>query len=66
MTIRSVMFAAPWLLVAVISSPLALATEEKGQPVQKPECPKGQVWDSKSQKCALQTSAVHDSSQPEY
>ncbi|MFG6203100.1 carbohydrate-binding module family 14 protein [Pseudomonas retamae] len=66
MTIRSVMFAAPWLLVAVISSPLALAAEENGEPVQKPECPKGQVWDSKSQKCVLQTSAVHDSSKLEH
>lgn len=57
MTIRSVMFAAPWLLAAVLASPLALATDKEDEPVQKPECPKGQVWDSKSQKCALQTSA---------
>ncbi|MCP1476410.1 hypothetical protein ABIA54_004744 [Pseudomonas sp. EB276 TE3739] len=56
MTIRSVMFAAPLLLVAAMASHLALANNE--QEVQKPECPKGQVWDSKTQKCVMQTSSL--------
>ncbi|CAI8795831.1 exported hypothetical protein [Pseudomonas sp. IT-347P] len=58
MTIRSVMFAAPLLLVAAMSSQLALASGDEKDPVQKPECPKGQVWDSKTQSCVLQTSSL--------
>ena len=58
MTIRSVMFAAPLLLVAAMSSQLALANGDEEAPVQKPECPKGQVWDRKTQKCVLQTSSL--------
>ena len=57
MTIRSVMFAAPLLLVAAMTSHLALANGDEEE-VQKPECPKGQVWDSKTQKCVLQTSSA--------
>ncbi|MFW9078498.1 hypothetical protein ACOI9X_04335 [Pseudomonas sp. P2757] len=55
MNFRSVMFAAPWLLAAALSSSLAFASDEEA-PVKKPECSKGQVWDSKTQKCVLQTS----------
>lgn len=58
MTIRSVMFAAPWLLAAALSSPMVMASGDEKNPVQKPECPKGQVWDSKTQKCVLLTSLV--------
>jgi len=58
MTIRPVMFAAPLLLVAAMSSQLAVASGGEKDPVQKPECPKGQVWDSKTQKCVLQTSSL--------
>ena len=66
MTIRSVMFAAPLLLVAAMASQLALAKGDEEE-VQKPECPKGQVWDSKSQKCVLQTSsAVPDTDRTDY
>ncbi|WP_223259122.1 hypothetical protein [Pseudomonas moraviensis] len=58
MTIRPVMFAAPLLLVAAMSSQLVVASGGEKDPVQKPECPKGQVWDSKTQKCVLQTSSL--------
>lgn len=58
MTIRPVMFAAPLLLVAAMSSQLVVASGDEKDPVQKPECPKGQVWDSKTQKCVLQTSSL--------
>lgn len=67
MTIRSVMFAAPLLLVAAMSSQLALANGDEEAPVQKPECPKGQVWDSKTQKCAMQVSkALSDADRTDY
>ncbi|VVO53221.1 hypothetical protein PS876_00396 [Pseudomonas fluorescens] len=59
MTIRSVMFAAPWLLAAALSSTMLMASGDEKNPVQKPECPKGQVWDSKTQKCVLLTSGAH-------
>jgi Flp pilus assembly protein TadD len=66
MTIRSVMFAAPLLLAAVLSSHLAFANGDDDAPA-KPNCPKGQVWDSKSQKCVLQTSsAVPDADRTDY
>lgn len=58
MTIRPVMFAAPLLLVAAMSSQVVVASGGEKDPVQKPECPKGQVWDSKTQKCVLQTSSL--------
>ncbi|MFJ4196720.1 tetratricopeptide repeat protein [Pseudomonas sp. NPDC089534] len=56
MTIRSVMFAAPLLMAAVLASPLAFAHGDEDEPVKAPNCPKGQVYDSKSQKCVMQTS----------
>ncbi|MFJ2715278.1 tetratricopeptide repeat protein [Pseudomonas sp. NPDC087346] len=66
MTIRSVMFAAPLLLAAALSSHLAFANGDDDAPA-KPNCPKGQVWDSKSQKCVLQTSsAVPDADRTDY
>ncbi len=43
------------LPVAALSSPAAFAVDESDA-VKKPECPKGQVWDSKTQQCVLQTS----------
>ncbi|WP_375122250.1 hypothetical protein [Pseudomonas sp. LW8] len=56
MNIRQMLFAVP-LLVAVLSSPAAFAVDESDA-VKKPECPKGQVWDSKTQQCVLQTSGT--------
>ncbi|MCF4996811.1 tetratricopeptide repeat protein [Pseudomonas syringae] len=58
MTIRSVMFAAPLLMAAVLFSPLAFADGDEDEPVKKPDCPKGQVWDSKTQECVLVTSSL--------
>lgn len=54
MKIRQVLFAIP-VLVATLSSPSIFAGNESDA-VKKPECPKGQVWDSKTQQCVLQTS----------
>jgi tetratricopeptide (TPR) repeat protein len=54
------MFAAPLLLVTALSASMAFAN---GDEVRRAEtnCPKGQVWDSQSQKCVMQTSrAVPD------
>lgn len=66
MTIRSAMFAAPLLLAAALSSHLAFANGDDDAPA-KPNCPKGQIWDSKSQKCVLQTSsAVPDADRTDY
>lgn len=53
MNIRQMLFTIP-LLVAALSSPSVFAGESDA--VKKPECPKGQVWDSKTQQCVLQTS----------
>lgn len=67
MTIRSVMFAAPLLVAAMLSSPLALAHGDEDEPVQKPNCPKGQVFDTKTQKCVMQTShLVPDADRTDY
>ncbi|MGP6459526.1 tetratricopeptide repeat protein [Pseudomonas parakoreensis] len=67
MTIRSVMFAAPLLLVTALSASMAFANGDESAPVQKPNCPKGQVWDSQSQKCVMQTSrAVPDADRTDY
>ncbi|MBV4473499.1 tetratricopeptide repeat protein [Pseudomonas sp. B2M1-30] len=67
MTIRSVMFAAPLLMAAVLTSPLAFAHGDEDEPVQKPSCPKGQVYDSKTQKCVMQTSSlVPDADRTDY
>ncbi|MDH2078908.1 hypothetical protein [Pseudomonas atacamensis] len=54
MNIRQVLFAVP-LMVTALSSPAVFAVDESDA-VKKPECPKGQVWDSKTQQCVLQTS----------
>lgn len=67
MTIRSVMFAAPLLVAAVLASPLAFANGDEEAPVQKPNCPKGQVFDTKTQKCVMQTShLVPDADRTDY
>ncbi|WWL45604.1 tetratricopeptide repeat protein [Pseudomonas parakoreensis] len=67
MTIRSVMFAAPLLLVTALSASMAFANGDESAPVQKPNCPEGQVWDSQSQKCVMQTSrAVPDADRTDY
>ncbi|MCU1761858.1 tetratricopeptide repeat protein [Pseudomonas sp. 14P_8.1_Bac3] len=63
---RLAVFTAPLLLAVALSGSLALANGEDNAPA-KPNCPKGQVWDSKSQKCVLQTSRlVPDADRTDY
>ncbi|MEB0229068.1 tetratricopeptide repeat protein [Pseudomonas sp. 10S4] len=57
MNIRFAVFATPLLLVAALSSTLVFAHGDDAAPA-KPNCPKGQVFDSKSNKCVLQTSSL--------
>ncbi|MCX2899596.1 hypothetical protein [Pseudomonas mandelii] len=46
----------PLLLAVAFSSSLAFATNDEAAEPVKPNCPKGQVWDSKQQKCLMQDS----------
>ncbi|VVM69053.1 hypothetical protein PS662_01699 [Pseudomonas fluorescens] len=57
MNSRLAVFTAPLLLAVALSSSFALASDEKEEPA-KPNCPKGHVWDSKSQRCVMQTSRL--------
>jgi Flp pilus assembly protein TadD len=57
MSIRFAAFTTPLLLVAALSSPMAFAHGDDDAPA-KPNCPKGQVFDSKSNKCVTQTSSL--------
>jgi tetratricopeptide (TPR) repeat protein len=57
MTIRFAVFTAPLLLAVAFSSSLAFANGDDEEPA-KPNCPKGQVWDSKQQRCLKQTSSL--------
>lgn len=66
MNSRLSMFTAPLMLAVALSSSLALANGEEDTPA-KPQCPKGQVFDTKSQKCVLQTSKlVPDADRTDY
>lgn len=66
MNIRLAVFTTQLLLAVALCSTLALANGEDEEPA-KPNCPKGQVWDSKSQRCVLQTSRlVPDADRTEY
>ena len=54
------------LFAVALSCSLALANGEDDAPA-KPNCPKGQVFDTKSQKCVLQTSGlVPDADRTDY
>ncbi|WP_283184193.1 tetratricopeptide repeat protein [Pseudomonas svalbardensis] len=67
MTIRFAVFTAPLLLAVAFSSSLALANGDDEEEPAKPNCPKGQVWDSKQQKCLKQTSSlVPDADRTDY
>ena len=61
MNLRFAVFTAPLLLAgcltAALTSSLALAHGDEDEPA-KPNCPKGQVFDSKSNKCLKQTSSL--------
>jgi tetratricopeptide (TPR) repeat protein len=48
---------APLVLAVALSSSLAWANGEEDTPA-KPQCPRGQVFDSKAQKCVKQTSLL--------
>ncbi|KJZ43209.1 tetratricopeptide repeat protein [Pseudomonas fluorescens] len=66
MTIRLAVFTAPLLLAVAFSSSLAFAHGDDEEPA-KPNCPKGQVWDSKQQRCLKQTSSlVPDADRTDY
>ena len=66
MTIRFAVLTAPLLLAVAFSSSLAFANGDDEEPA-KPNCPKGQVWDSKQQRCLKQTSSlVPDADRTDY
>ncbi|HCS42809.1 MAG TPA: hypothetical protein DIW52_08285 [Pseudomonas sp.] len=66
MNIRFVAFTTPLLLVFALSGSLAFANGDEEEPA-KPNCPKGQVWDSKQQKCLMQNSSlVPDADRTDY
>ena len=61
MTIRTPSHSIPLLLagylIALLGSPLVLANGEDDAP-SPPNCPKGQVWDSKTKRCQSQQSRL--------
>ncbi|WP_392888180.1 tetratricopeptide repeat protein [Pseudomonas migulae] len=66
MNVRLAVITTQLLLAVVLTSTLALANGEDDAPA-KPNCPKGQVFDTKSQKCVLQTSSlVPDADRTDY
>ena len=66
MTIRFAWLSAPLLLVAALSSCLVLADGDDDAPA-KPDCPKGEIYDSNLKKCVLQTSkATSDADRTDY
>jgi tetratricopeptide (TPR) repeat protein len=66
MTLRFAVFTTPLLLAAVMSGSLVWAHGDESAPA-KPNCPKGQVWDSKQHKCLGQTSSlVPDADRTDY
>ena len=54
MSTRFAVLTVQLLLAVALSSSHAFASGDDEEPA-KPECPKGQVWDSKQQKCLKQT-----------
>ena len=66
MNVRLAVFTTQLLLAVVLTSTLALANGEDDAPA-KPNCPKGQVFDTRSQKCVRQTSSlVPDADRTDY
>ncbi|MFJ7281538.1 tetratricopeptide repeat protein [Pseudomonas sp. NPDC099000] len=66
MTVRFAVFTTPLLLAVALSGSLALANGDDDAPA-KPNCPKGQVFDTKSRKCVMQTSnLVPDADRTDY
>lgn len=63
---RFAIVATPLFLALALSSSLALANGEDDAPA-KPNCPKGQVFDTRSHKCVMQTSSrVPDADRTDY
>lgn len=66
MNIRFAAVTTPLLLTLALCGSLAFADGDEEEPA-KPNCPKGQVWDSKSQRCVMQTSSlVPDADRTDY
>ncbi|MHC8320156.1 tetratricopeptide repeat protein [Pseudomonas sp. GB2N2] len=66
MNIRLAVFTTQLVLAAVLTTTLAMANGEDDAPA-RPNCPKGQVFDTKSQKCVLRTSSlVPDADRADY
>ncbi|MNF84804.1 Tetratricopeptide repeat protein [compost metagenome] len=66
MNTRLTVFTVQLLLAFALSATLALANGEDDAPT-RPNCPKGQVFDSRSQKCVRQTSGeVSDADRTDY
>lgn len=62
---RTALFFGAWLAAALLAGQAHASGDESAPP--KPNCPKGQVWDSKTGKCALQTSkATSDADRTDY
>ena len=56
MNIRFAVLMTPFLLTVALSGSLALANGGGDEPPSRPNCPKGQVLDTRSQRCVKQTS----------
>jgi Flp pilus assembly protein TadD len=67
MNTRFAVLTVPLLLAVALSSSLALANGGGDDAPARPNCPKGQVFDSRSQKCLKQTSSlVPDADRTDY
>ncbi len=64
-TYRTALLFGACLAVALLAGQARASGDESAPP--KPNCPKGQVWDTKTGKCALQTSkATSDADRTDY
>jgi len=62
---RSTLLAGACMALALVAGEARASGDESAPP--KPSCPKGQVWDSKARKCAMQTSkATSDADRTDY
>lgn len=57
MNTRFAVFASPLILALTLTSPLVLAHGDDDGPA-APQCPRGQAYDSKAQRCVKQTSSL--------
>lgn len=62
---RTTLFFGACMALALLAGQARASGDESAPP--KPNCPKGQVWDSKTRKCTMQTSqATSDADRTEY